>query len=271
MSLRAITLVRERARAKGSDRLVLFGIADVAHDDGREAFPTTLFLVQWSKLTDRNVRLVLHRLERQGEIVIEPNADGRTFTRRDGSVFAPKWYLHIRCICDWEAYQAAKEPEKISGSLPVGRPRKPEKISGSRAGKPEKISGFPGTPATETGNLGYENRKNQVRKPEKSGIAYKERSVTDPSLNVVQGAPPPAAPVEAVEKSPATEPAGDHLAVITKIAHEAIDLLGVRADLGELAEAVKSRCAQLHIVPALDGVRKAIDSALFQRRRQGVG
>jgi hypothetical protein len=61
---------------------------------------------------------------------------------------------------------------------------------------------------------------------------------------------------------------GDHVAIITRIAHEAIDILGGRADLGDLADTVKSRCAQLRISYDSDVVRKAVDSALFQRQRR---
>lgn len=56
-----------------------------------------------------------------------------------------------------------------------------------------------------------------------------------------------------------------NLGVITRLAHEVFDVIGTRADLGELAETVKSRCAKLHVAYDADTIRKAIDSALWQR------
>jgi hypothetical protein len=83
---------------------------------------------------------------------------------------------------------------------------------------------------------------------------------SDRPSNVQAGAPP---------RAPAPDDPEKNLDVITKIAHEAIDLLGVRADLGALAEAVKSRCSRLHVCYSPgDVVRRAIDSALWQRRRR---
>ena len=57
--------------------------------------------------------------------------------------------------------------------------------------------------------------------------------------------------------------------LIRKLAFEVVDRTGVSADLGELAEALKTRCAQLHI--AYDGpmVQDAITTALAQRLRTG--
>lgn len=59
----------------------------------------------------------------------------------------------------------------------------------------------------------------------------------------------------------------ENLSVITKIAHEVIEIEGVEADLGQLADAVKSLCAIRGIAYNSDTVRKAVDSALAQKRR----
>lgn len=60
----------------------------------------------------------------------------------------------------------------------------------------------------------------------------------------------------------------DNIGVITKIAHEAIGIEGINADLGVLADAVKSLCAIRSIDYGRNGtlVRKAVDSALAQRK-----
>lgn len=66
---------------------------------------------------------------------------------------------------------------------------------------------------------------------------------------------------------PRSEPPGENLRIITKLAHEAIDIEGLGAELGLLADAVKSLCATRVIAYNSDVVRKAVDSALAQRRR----
>ncbi len=67
--------------------------------------------------------------------------------------------------------------------------------------------------------------------------------------------------------APRSEPPDENLRIITKLAHEAIDIEGIGAELGLLADAVKSLCAIRVIAYNSDVVRKAVDSALAQRRR----
>jgi len=83
-------------------------------------------------------------------------------------------------------------------------------------------------------------------------------------------------PTERTEKAAAktprpsasrSEPPTENFRIITKIAHEAIDIEGIDADLGQLADAVKSLCAIRSITYNSDVVRKAVDSALAQRRK----
>lgn len=64
-----------------------------------------------------------------------------------------------------------------------------------------------------------------------------------------------------------SEPPTENLRIITKLAHEAIDIEGIGAELGLLADAVKSLCSTRGISYNSDVVRKAVDSALAQRRR----
>jgi hypothetical protein len=60
----------------------------------------------------------------------------------------------------------------------------------------------------------------------------------------------------------------DNIGVITKLAHEAYDLLGTKADHFELVETLKSRCATLGILYRSDVVLKALDSAKWQREHR---
>lgn len=93
---------------------------------------------------------------------------------------------------------------------------------------------------------------------------------TGPSLAVPDPVPDPdpvqepkssAAPTARAAPPPPDPEA--NVAVITKLAHEALELAMPSADLGD---AVKSRCAQLHIAYNGGVVRKAIESAQAQRR-----
>lgn len=70
------------------------------------------------------------------------------------------------------------------------------------------------------------------------------------------------APPSARPKPPANP--NDNIRLITKFAHEAIDLVGPHS--GDLSEAVKSLCASRHVAYDSGVVRAAIDSARHQRR-----
>lgn len=116
VSVKAIAKVWDRSRAKGSNLLVLLAIADYAHDDGRDAWPRYDTLAVKSRMTERAVRLILYRLQDDGEIIIEPNDTGRAVA----SGHVPKAFFHIRCVFDPENFsQGGKtfhtaDPEKIS-------------------------------------------------------------------------------------------------------------------------------------------------------------
>lgn len=70
--------------------------------------------------------------------------------------------------------------------------------------------------------------------------------------------------------TPPPESPQDNVTVITKLAHEAYDVLGVKADPSTLAESVKSRCARLRIAYDSEVVRKALDSAKWQRQHRST-
>lgn len=94
MSIKAITLVHERTRAKGSNLLALIAIADYAKDDGRGAFPSAATIAWKSRLSDRAAELIIRKLVQDGEV--QPEWDETNH----------RLYLHIRCIFEWVPYQA---------------------------------------------------------------------------------------------------------------------------------------------------------------------
>jgi hypothetical protein len=265
VSQRAFSLTLERSRAKGNQLLVLLCIADHARTDGRDAWPSAQTIAHWVRLTDRAVRLILHALERAGEIRIEPNLEMR---RPDEAGAPPRWFLHVRCVCEWEAYQAeglsaprAEIGEGLSPSaaavaapirlvLPRGRPRGNRKtIPISRLRKSEKTG-------QRIGKLFRGNRKNPDPHP------YDPRTI-DPRTEQEQG---PAAPT-LFPTGPDPTSAEECFDVVVKLAHEAFDRLGESANEVDLSDYVKRRCCSLHIptYPPADLVGRTIDSARWQR------
>lgn len=81
----------------------------------------------------------------------------------------------------------------------------------------------------------------------------------DSKSSGAENAPPPPRPVEIPH---------ENLGAITKLAHEVIHVLGTH-DIGDLAEALKNRCADLRIVYDSRTVAQAIDSAIVQQRSRG--
>jgi hypothetical protein len=140
VSRHAEDLTWERARAGKTDLLMLVKIADLADDDGRNAWPEVPRLMKYCRMSERGVEYTLQRLEQQGELLIEHNDAGREIVLRGGRTFRPKWFLHVRCVCEWEAYQRGEKPATLAGLGRAGRPRrKPATLAGSRAIKTRKV------------------------------------------------------------------------------------------------------------------------------------
>lgn len=73
MSISVMTAVWQHSKASGSGLLVLLAIADFADERGT-AFPSITTLAKKSRMSERNVRYVLHELEQLGELSIKRNA-----------------------------------------------------------------------------------------------------------------------------------------------------------------------------------------------------
>jgi hypothetical protein len=68
MSLRAMVQVFDHSDARLSDRLVLLVLADHAHDDGSNAFPSVTTIAAKARISERAVFDSLKALEAAGEI-----------------------------------------------------------------------------------------------------------------------------------------------------------------------------------------------------------
>jgi hypothetical protein len=244
MSLKAMTLVSERSRAKGSNLVVLLAIADYARDDGKWAFPGAGLLAWRGRLTRRAGELILTKLVADGELTPEWSGAER------------RLYLHVRCIYDWPAYQAEgpthDQCEKFSHRLNEKFSMKLVELGSARANGRAGSAKFSAPSA-------------------KNADRYKE-DPSDPLDPIRAGDGLAAAPVDPCGKPDEGKEAAKPLAVITKVVHTVGDLLGPFDTLGDLTEAVKSFCARPPgggdpIPYDSDVVRRAIDSASVQRAR----
>lgn len=68
MSLRALVWVLDHSEARLGQRLVLLGLAEYAHDDGSNAFPSVAMLARKARLSERATQTALRELERDGRI-----------------------------------------------------------------------------------------------------------------------------------------------------------------------------------------------------------
>ena len=74
MSIAAMTAVWSRSRQKGSELLTLLAIADYAKDDLTGAWPSVDTLAKKTRLSERNTRYTLRKLEAAGELRVRKGA-----------------------------------------------------------------------------------------------------------------------------------------------------------------------------------------------------
>lgn len=152
MGFREMGLVGDRSRATKSDLLLLLKIADGCDDEGRNSFIETPAMGRWLRCSERGTQYVLQRLQTNREIEIEINETGREIVLRGGRRFRPKWFIHVRCVSEWEAYQAEAESADcadFSVGLLRGRPKRkyadiadsvPQRIRKFRQKNPQEIA-----------------------------------------------------------------------------------------------------------------------------------
>jgi len=74
MSIKVMTAVWEYSQHKGSNLLVLLAIADHAHDDGRDAYPSIKALAKKTRMVQRGIYRIIAELVASGELLVEKNA-----------------------------------------------------------------------------------------------------------------------------------------------------------------------------------------------------
>ena len=68
MSIEVVTWVFKNSEARLGNRLVLLALADYAHDDGSNAFPSVSSIAAKARMSDRQVQRALKELEAAGDI-----------------------------------------------------------------------------------------------------------------------------------------------------------------------------------------------------------
>jgi hypothetical protein len=77
MSVKAMTLVWEKSKHKGSDLLVFLAIADHVGDDKGLAWPSIAHLAKKCRMSQSNTQRCVRALIQSGEIILERQGDGR--------------------------------------------------------------------------------------------------------------------------------------------------------------------------------------------------
>jgi len=70
MSIKAMTTVWDKSKQSGSSLLMLLAIADYAHDDGSNAWPSLSTLARKTRMTRRNAIYTIQKLSEAGELRI---------------------------------------------------------------------------------------------------------------------------------------------------------------------------------------------------------
>jgi hypothetical protein len=70
VSIKVSTYVWEYSEHKGTALLLMLAIADHAHDDGGGAYPSIATLARKARTSERNVKLLLPKLEGSGELEV---------------------------------------------------------------------------------------------------------------------------------------------------------------------------------------------------------
>lgn len=68
------------SRHKGGALLLMLALADFAHDDGTNAYPSVATLARKIRMSDRQVQRIIQQCEKSGELLAQRSIDGRSST-----------------------------------------------------------------------------------------------------------------------------------------------------------------------------------------------
>jgi hypothetical protein len=80
MSIYVMSRVWAGSRHKGGALLLMLALADFAHDDGTNAYPSIATLARKTRMSDRQVQRLIQQCEKSGELLAQRSTDGRSST-----------------------------------------------------------------------------------------------------------------------------------------------------------------------------------------------
>ncbi len=93
MSVEAMAIVLNHSRAKGTDMVIMLGIAN--HDGDGGSWPSKATLARYAKVDERSIKRSLRKLEAMGELITHTQEGG---THRTPDAVRPNRYeITVRC------------------------------------------------------------------------------------------------------------------------------------------------------------------------------
>jgi hypothetical protein len=118
MSVESMAVVLHHSPAKGTDKLILLGIAN--HDGDGGAWPSVATLAKYANIDTRGVQKVLARLEQSGQITRYVQ-EGGTLAMRNGQ--RPNRYvINVVCPVECDRTTAHRTPVRADTPVPADTP-----------------------------------------------------------------------------------------------------------------------------------------------------
>lgn len=121
MSIEAMAVVLHHSTAKGTDKVVMLGIAN--HDGDGGAYPAIATLARYSNVSDRAVQDAIARLVEAGELVVHVKGGG--VVESDPRYRTNRFELLVACppSCDGSRqHRVSGEADRTTGRTPVVKP-----------------------------------------------------------------------------------------------------------------------------------------------------
>jgi hypothetical protein len=255
VSVKALSAVFEDSRARDAAFVVLLAMADWADQNGW-CYPSYGQLAGKARVSRSTAKRAVAELIALGEI--ERISHGKPKDSQDEEVS-----LTVR-VQARNLYRIALLKPRAAVGSPPAHLQAPANVGEVGPPSAHQVS----SPAAEVGSSCATGGVTEgVEVGSSATLHIRIRPSGRPSVrpsDVQAGASPRLNEKTADENDPEK-----NLNVITKIAHETYDLLGAKADVADITDAVKSRCARLGVAywPG-DVVRRAVDSARWQREHR---
>ena len=220
MSVETMAIVLHHSRARGTDKVVLLGIAN--HDGDGGAWPSLATLTKYANVTKRKVQEALRRLEAAGEIRTLMNAGGTHCTAPHER---PNRYEVLVC-CPPDCDGTKNHKQRQGGDARI------------RGGMPQTSGG--GMPQTSGGGDAANVRGGGCRKRQGGGMP---QTAPEPSFEPSIELPPSLSPVTSpCEKREESQKRGDSISKKSKadnqdVVQTILNMPGIRTNMSRFGEA----------------------------------